>query len=139
VPGIARERHLSCPSLQYPVGQLDTAVRVNRGDRHWAGGGLEPGLREQPAGHQSLGERYRCVRSAGGAQDREPVEQFGAGAAERVGHPGQGQTGFFESVPQRFRPRALLGGVDRRRFAQIGEDAGRGIDDDVVSHDPCLA
>ncbi len=139
MPGIARERHLPGAAAQCPVGQLDMAVGVDRGDRHRPGGRLDPGLREQPAGHQRLGERHRRVGAAGGAQYREPVEQLGAGAAQRIGHPGQGQAGFFERVPQRFRPRALLGGIDRRRLAQIGEDAGRGIDDDVVCHDPCLA
>ena len=113
------------------------AVGVDRRDRHRPGGRLDPGLREQPAGHQCLGERHRRGGPAGGAQHREPVEQLGAGAAERVGHPGQGQPGFFERIPQRLRPMPFLGGVDRRRLAQIGEDAGRGIDDDVVCHDPC--
>ena len=33
------------------IGQFNTAVGVDRGDRHRPGGSLDPGLREQPAGH----------------------------------------------------------------------------------------
>ncbi len=139
MPGIARKWNLPRAAAQCALGQLDTPVGEDRSNRHRPGRRLDPGLREQPAGHQCLCERHRRVRATGRAQYREPVEQFGPGAAERVGDPGQRQTGFLERVPQRFRPGAFLGGVDRRRLAQIGEDAGRGIDDDAVCHDPCSA
>ena len=51
--GVARERHLTRAAAQVSVGQLDMAVGMDRGDRHRAGGRLDPGLREQPAGHQA--------------------------------------------------------------------------------------
>src|SRR5262249_44364152 len=54
------------------------------------------------------------------------------GTAEIIRHPGEGQPRLFERIPQRLRPHALLGLVDRGGLAQILEDSGRGIDDDVV-------
>src|SRR6516164_851691 len=53
-------------------------------------------------------------------------------ATEIVGNPRQRQSRFFKRAPQRLRPHALLGVVDRGGLAQILEDPGRGIDDGVV-------
>ena len=43
-----------------------------------------------------------------------------------------GQPRFLERIPQRLRPHAFFGVVDRGGLAQILKDPGRGIDDDVV-------
>jgi len=92
----------------------------------------DTGAGEEPAGHQGLGERNRSRKTAGDAQHREAINHPRPGATKIVRHPGQRQSRFFKRVPQRLRPHALLGVVDRGGLAQILEDPGRGIDDDVV-------
>ena len=75
-------------------------------------GDRDPGLRQQPAGEQRLGERHRRGEAAGDAQHGEPVGHLRPGAAELVGDPGQRQPGLLQRIPQRLGPLAFLGLVD---------------------------
>ncbi len=131
--GVAGKRHAPGAAGELAVGaERDIAVLMHRGDRHRPARHGDLGPRQKPAGEQRLGERHRGGETAGRAQHRKPVGHRGAGAAEFFRDPGERQPRFFERIPQRLRPHALLGIVDRGGLAQILENPGRGIDDDGV-------
>ena len=74
VAGVAGERHPACPAAQHAVSrQPDPAVGMYRGNRQRSARYRDPGLRQQPTGHQRLGERYRRGKAPGHAQHGEAV------------------------------------------------------------------
>src|SRR6516165_3292599 len=118
--------------VRVPSAQRDVAISMNRRHGHRPVRHRDTGAGEEPAGHQALGERNRSRKTASDAQYREAISHPRPGATKIVGNPRQRQPRLLERVPQGLRPHALLGVVDRGGLAQIPEDSGRGIDDDVV-------
>src|SRR6185503_17792889 len=74
-------------------------------------------------------ERCRERIASRGGQHLEAFGEARARAAERFGHPGEGQAGFLERAPERRLPRAARIAVHRLRIGEVGEDALRRLGD----------
>ncbi len=100
VPGIAGEWDpAGAPGEPAVAAQCDPAIGMHRGERQRATRHRNAGAGQQPASHQGLGEWHRDGEPPGRAQHREAVGDRGAGAAEILRDPGDGQPRLLERLP----------------------------------------
>ena len=117
--------------VERPIRLRNAVAGMHRRHRHDAGGRGDAGAREQPAGEQRLGQWNRRRKPARDTQYLEPVGQARTGSAMLFRHPGQGQPGVDQGLPQRRFPAAVMGAVDGLGIAEVREDPRRCLGDDV--------
>ena len=123
------------PTQGAVAGQRELLAVARRPAAHGALGRDDAGPRQQPAGEQRLGQRHGRSVAARLPQHGGSVAQFGAGAAEGLGHPGEREARFLQRRPSRRLPGVVLGPIHGLRVGQVTQDPLGGVGDET-SHSP---
>ena len=134
MPGLARERHLPRRAGKHAALKLDGIGRADRGHGQGAARRGDAALLQKPARQQRLRQRRRDRPGAGGLQYAEAVAHVRAAAAQFLADPGEREAALLQRLPERRRPDAVFGIVDRLGRAEVREDALGRVEDDPVAH-----